>query len=104
VELSDWRRWWKECGEDELRTLLIGAWDPIGVKDDPSAPVDEYDSYALPLARKLREGASPDEVSAFLDAAEVEMGYEEIPRRNAVVGDEVVRWYTDSTSRFGDTS
>lgn len=28
VELSDWRRWWKERGEDELRSLLMAEWDP----------------------------------------------------------------------------
>ena len=67
VELSDWRRWWKETGGDELRALLIATWDPLFVKDDPLAPVDEYDSYALPLARKLREGASADEVAAFAE-------------------------------------
>ena len=26
VELSDWRRWWKQRGEDELRALLMSAW------------------------------------------------------------------------------
>jgi hypothetical protein len=98
VELADWRRWWKERGEDELRALLMAAWDPIAVKDEPLA-ADEYDSYIRPLARKLREGASPEDVAAFLDAAEVRMGYGEI-QGNAAVADQIVRWYADSTRRF----
>ena len=98
VELSDWQRWWKERGEDELRARLMAAWDPIGVKNEPIA-ADEYDSYMLPLARKLREGAPADAVAAFLDAAEVQMGYGEIPR-NAAVADEILWWYADSTGSF----
>jgi hypothetical protein len=96
VELSDWRRWWKERGEDELRALLMAAWDPIVVKDEPFA-ADEYVSYALPLARKLREGAPPEDVAAFLDAAEVWMGFEQVPG-NAAVADQIIRWYADSTA------
>ena len=60
---------------------------------------DEYDTYMLPLARKLREGASADEVAAFLDAAEVQIGYGEIPRNAATAG-EILRWYADSTRNF----
>ena len=102
MELVDWRRWWKERGEGELRVLLMTAWDPIGVKDEPLA-ADEYDSYIPPLARKLREGATPEAVAAFLDYAEFEMGCGEIPRNVAVV-DEIVRWYADSTGSFAEPS
>ncbi len=76
----------------------MAAWDPIGVKDEPAA-ADEYDTYMLPLARKLREGASADVIAALLDAAEGQMGYGEIPR-NAVVANEILRWYADSIGRY----
>jgi hypothetical protein len=102
VELSDWRRWWRDRGEDELRALLMAAWDPIGVKDEPLA-ADEYDSYMLPLARKLREGASADDVATYLDRVGTGMGYGETPR-NATVADAIVRWYVDSTGRFAESS
>src|SRR5687767_9956744 len=98
VELSDWRRWWKEQGEDGLRAVLMAAWDPIGVKDDPLAR-DEYDAYVRPLARKLREGASEEDVAAFLDAAEARMGYGASPR-NVDAADAIIRWYADSTRNF----
>lgn len=102
MELSDWRQWWKERGEDELRALLMAAWDPIGVKDEPIA-ADEYDNYIPPLARKLREGASPEDVAGFLDATEVGMGFEPIPR-NAGVAEQIIRWYADSTGNFAKPS
>jgi hypothetical protein len=102
VELPEWRRWWKERGEDELRALLMAAWDPIAVKDEPLA-AGEYDAYMLQVARRLREGATADDVAAVLDAAEVQMGYEE-PEGNAAVAEQVVRWYADSTRDFADPS
>jgi hypothetical protein len=103
VELSDWRRWWKERGEDELRALLMAAWDPIGVKHAPIA-ADEYNSYMLPLARKLREGASADDVAAFLDAVETEeMGFA-ARGGNAPIAAEILRWYADSTGYFAKPS
>ena len=102
MELPDWRRWWKERGEDELRALLMAAWDPIAVKDEPLA-AGEYDAYMLQVARRLREGATADDVAAVLDAAEVQMGYEET-EGNAAVGEQVVRWYADSTRDFVDPS
>ena len=80
----------------------MAAWDPIGVKHEPIA-AHEYDSYMLPLVRKLREGVSADEVAAFLDAAEVQMGWGEVPR-NAAVAREILRWYADSTRYFANPS
>jgi hypothetical protein len=78
------------------------TWDPIHVAGVPEA-ADEYDGYMLPLARKLREGATPDDVAAYLDAAEVEMGFAAIPR-NVDVGKRVVRWYANSTGSFANPS
>ena len=76
------------------------AWDPIGVKDEPGA-ADEYDSYMLPLARKLCEGAAAEDVAAFLGAAESEMGLRESPRKEATA-DHILRWYADSTRKFAN--
>jgi hypothetical protein len=100
VELSDWRRWWKRRGEDELRSLLLAAWDPIGVKDEPPA-ADEYDSYMLPLARKLYEGASTDDLTSYLDRCETEMGCGDEPQ-NALLAERILGWYADSTARFAE--
>ncbi|MCI0636011.1 MAG: hypothetical protein L0206_19160 [Actinobacteria bacterium] len=102
MELSDWRRWWRERGEDELRTLLMTVWNPIGVKDDLLA-ADEYDSYILPLAGKLRERASAEDIAPFLDDAEVHITGNE-PPRNAAVADQIVQWYADSIRYFAKPS
>ena len=80
----------------------MATWDPIGVKEEPLA-ADEYDSYMLPLARKLREGAAAEDVAAFLDGAESQMGYEEVSR-DAATADDILRWYADSTRAFTEPS
>jgi len=102
MDLSEWRRWWRKRGEDELRALLMDSWDPVHVKEEPLA-ADEYDSYMLPLARKLREGASAVEVAGILDEAEVQMGWAPAGR-NAGVADAIIRWYGDSTGTSGEPS
>jgi hypothetical protein len=65
MDLSAWRSWWRRTGEGELRALLLGTWDPIGISDEPLA-ASEYDTYLAPLARRLREGASADEIADYL--------------------------------------
>jgi hypothetical protein len=39
---EDWHEWGRARGQDELRCILMTAWDPIGVGDEPGA-WDEYD-------------------------------------------------------------
>jgi HEAT repeats len=52
---SEWAHWWRLTGAGQLRTLLMGVWDPLGVADTPGA-YDEYDSYAGQIFNKLLEG------------------------------------------------
>jgi len=35
-----------------IRNVLLGVWDPIGIKDEPNAQ-DEYDGYSE-MAKRLR--------------------------------------------------
>jgi hypothetical protein len=37
----------------EIERVLLRAWDPIGIQDDPSA-ADEYDSYAAQIYLMMR--------------------------------------------------
>ena len=46
---DDWRQWWDEHGERELRCVLMTAWDPVGTGDTPEA-WDEYDTYMAGVA------------------------------------------------------
>jgi hypothetical protein len=65
MELADWHRWWKERGGCGVRRLLMDEWDPIGVRDWPEA-ADEYDAYVGVVGRMLHEGASADDIAAYL--------------------------------------
>jgi hypothetical protein len=48
-----------------VREILLADWDPIGVGDVPQA-ADEYDDYALRIARMLAGGTSVAELSGYL--------------------------------------
>ena len=72
----DYDTWWRERGAAELRDLLYEEWDPIGVKDLAEDSADEYEAYAGQLARRLRAGASEEEVASLLMGVRVDMGLE----------------------------
>ncbi len=104
---EDWRRWWEEHGERELRCILMTAWDPIGVGDAPEA-WDEYDDYMAGVAHRLRDSEGDDEaantVAAFLN--HIERDYMDgltsaAQRRNTSVADKLVAWHEWSFLRRG---
>ena len=45
--------------------VLLRDWDPIGVCDEPYAQ-DEYDSYVLPIVKRLLEGSGVGELVEHL--------------------------------------
>jgi hypothetical protein len=47
------------------KEVLLVEWDPIGIQDVPQA-ADEYDEYALRVARMLSDGTSVAELSRHL--------------------------------------
>jgi hypothetical protein len=51
----------------KIRDIVNRDWDPIG-----GCPDDEYDGYVGKLASMIRDGASDDEMLAYLKWAEVE--------------------------------
>lgn len=86
---SEWATWWKRQGEEELRLILWAAWDPIG-----RVPRDEYHAYAPPLASLLRQGATVDEVAAFLARTRTEtMGLPANPEKDREVASTIRDWY-----------
>jgi hypothetical protein len=91
VDLSAYHQWWKQQGGQELRSLLMEHWDPIGVKNSPEA-TDEYDGYGASVVHLLREGASAQRVAEYL--AEVEqtrMDLTTTPEQLLPVGEQLVR-------------
>jgi hypothetical protein len=101
MEFSEYHRWWKHQGGQELRRLLMERWDPIGVKDAPEA-AGEYDGYRGDLIRLLRDDASAREIAEYLAGAEYKrMGIGSgDPNLNMPVAEEIVRWYPDSLARW----
>ena len=55
----------------EIRRVLLEAWDPIGVRDEPHAQ-DEYDSYAGAVYRLLSEHAPDKAIVEYLYRVETE--------------------------------
>jgi hypothetical protein len=60
---AEFRRWWGETGEGELRQVLYWRWDPLGVSGYFPNTADEYDDYAPGIVALLRLGVG-DEVLA----------------------------------------
>jgi hypothetical protein len=104
---AEWRRWWEEHGERELRCILMAAWDPVGAGDAPEA-WDEYDSYIAGAAHRLRDAPDADEaersVAAYLDHIErdyMDGGADRAARRNDVLASKLVAWHEWSFRRRG---
>jgi hypothetical protein len=93
--------WWKRSGARELRQRLIEEWDPIHVRGVPEA-ADEYDTYLGQIASRLREGATAEDVAAFLnDVEEVQMGLgasAAARRRNQALAARLLSWYEEATA------
>ncbi|HEU4970647.1 MAG TPA: hypothetical protein VFT35_01760 [Gaiellaceae bacterium] len=72
-------------------------WDPIGVADFPEA-ADEYDSYGLQVAGKLRAGASVDEVASYLSHVRRDlMGLLSHAEADKAAAERIVGWYLSTS-------
>lgn len=96
---DEWRWWWGQTGERELRCILMTAWDPIGVGDAPEA-WDEYDEYIAGVGRRLREGSDLETaaglVARYLDHVERDFMEDWSPERgrvNRYLADSLVAWH-----------
>ena len=95
MELTDWHMWWKKRGGAGVRKLLMERWDPIGVADMPDA-AGEYDSYVGTVGRMLREGATAEELAAYLTQIRTErmgLNHPDIRAREPEVSAQLVEWY-----------
>jgi hypothetical protein len=61
---------------EQVRTVLLQMWDPIGVANVATAR-DEYDAYVAPLAQMMRQRRSAAELSRRL--LEIETGTMGLP-------------------------
>lgn len=68
-----------------IRTLLLNEWDPVGVKDEPTAQ-DEYDHYVPAILGLLERGASAAEIEQYLgDVSGFDMGLVAVAERDRTV-------------------
>jgi hypothetical protein len=98
MDAQEHESWWRERGDRELRDLLLREWDPIGISRIADSQLDEYEHYAGQLVRRLRAGATDEEVAAVLEGFRADMGLEpsdEPPLRVARI---IREWYRSSTS------
>ena len=98
MDAAEHEGWWIERGDRELRELLLREWDPIGISRIAEAQLDEYEHYAGQLVRRLRAGASEDEVAAVLEGFRVDMGLEPSDEPPLGVARAIRDWYRRSTS------
>jgi hypothetical protein len=49
----------------QIRRVLLGVWDPIGIKNEPNAQ-DEYDGYVEAIYELLRQHVSEADLSGHL--------------------------------------
>ena len=99
---EDHARWWSAVGEDELRQLLYWRWDPIQVSDDFPATKGEYDDYAGPLMRALRDGAQVEQVFDLVRRIEIEYMGGELSGGNALraLAYSITDWYEESIAQW----
>jgi len=67
----------------QVQAILHRDWDPIGC----GVPLDEYDSYAWPVLKLLRDAAPRAEIESYLRTVAVEAMSSPVPeeRLQAVV-------------------
>jgi hypothetical protein len=93
LNLEEWRRWWRDGGEEQLDELLGEHWDPF---DDAGFRASATEDVAR-LARRLHEGANVVDVRVFLTDLRHTRWPERIGRkwttRDRRVAEKVVAWY-----------
>jgi hypothetical protein len=98
MDAQAYERWWRERGDRELRELLLREWDPIGIARIADAQDDEYEHYAGQLARRLRAGATEEELAAVLEGFRIDMGLEPSEALPLGVAQKIRDWYRRSTA------
>jgi hypothetical protein len=97
MDAQEYERWWRERGDRELRELLLSEWDPIGIAKIADEQLDEYEHYAGQLARRLRAGASEEEIAAVLEGFREDMGLERSEELPLEVARKIRDWYRRAT-------
>jgi hypothetical protein len=98
MDSQEHEKWWRERGYPELRELLLREWDPIGIGRIADAQLDEYEHYAGQLVRRLRAGATEEEIAAVLEGFRTDMGLEPSDEPPLGVARIIREWYRGATA------
>lgn len=102
MDVAEHEGWWRERGDRELRELLFRDWDPIGISRLADGQLDEYEHYAGQLVRRLRAGASEEEIAGLLEGFRADMGLEPSSEPPVAVARSVREWYARSTAAWDE--
>jgi hypothetical protein len=97
MDAQEYERWWLERGDRELRELLLREWDPIGIAQIADEQLDEYEHYAGQLARRLRAGATDEQIAAVLEGFRADMGLEPSAELPLGVARTIREWFRRAT-------
>jgi hypothetical protein len=87
------RRWWRETGLRELRTMALEHWDPLNVYDDASR-ASTYDIYLQRVGRMLRRGKGSADIAHYLGAVRTKVyRLEENEDADEAFAERVSAWY-----------
>jgi hypothetical protein len=86
---AEWRDFWRERGERELRLLLWAAWDPIA-----GASLSEYDACTTRVATLLGSRASCEALAAELGRIRAgELGLDADQAADERAAAKISRWF-----------
>ena len=85
---TDWRRWWAEQGEHELRVVFAEAWPPLATTDEETRA-----HYATRLATLLGSRSPLKAVAAELGRMRAELGLPPDADEDAAAAGRVHEWF-----------
>jgi hypothetical protein len=85
---SDWRGWWAESGERELRVVFAEAWPPLGMIDE-----ETRGHYATRLATLLGSRAPLRALTAELGRMRAELELPPDAAEDEAAAERVQAWF-----------
>lgn len=85
---TDWRRWWGNGGERELRVLLREAWPPLAGADE-----ETVSGHATRLAMLLGSRAPERALVAELGRMRADLGAPADPVQDAAAAGRIAAWF-----------
>jgi hypothetical protein len=85
---TDWRKWWEERGEQELRVVFVDAWPPLSTTDEETRA-----HYATRLATLLGSRSPLKAIAAELGRMRAELGLDPDADEDTAAAQRVQEWF-----------